>query len=163
MCSTDKFIGKVLVCALDPSYLTTSWQGSLSMKSSMRLSSPASVSVIARNVHVYWSLADQTIHSVHVCMYMGHSRSRPYTPSTSTLAHVHVRLHVAREIIAFLSMMDTYIHTYKHTYIETISEMRCGISYLTLRRNYLTTLLSMYIIGTFYMCHSIIIMPINST
>ena len=31
-----------------------------------------------------------------------------------TLAHVHVRLHVAREIIAFLSVTDTYIHTYIH-------------------------------------------------
>ena len=88
------------------------------MKSLMRLSSPASVSVIARNVHVYWSLADQTIYSVHVCMYMGHSRSRPYTPSTSTLAHVHVCLRVVREIIAFLSVTDTYIRTYIQTYIH---------------------------------------------
>ena len=30
-----------------------------------------------------------------------------------TLAHVILRLHVAHEIIRFLSMTDTYIHTYK--------------------------------------------------
>ena len=49
------------------------------------------------------------------------SRSRPYMcrhPRLSrfaTLAHVHIRLRVAHEIIAFLSMMDTYIQTYIHT------------------------------------------------
>ena len=30
-----------------------------------------------------------------------------------TLAHVILRLHVAREIFGFLSVTDTYIHTYK--------------------------------------------------
>ena len=30
-----------------------------------------------------------------------------------TLAHVILRLRVAREIIGFLSVTDTYIHTYK--------------------------------------------------
>ena len=52
---------------------------------------------------------------------------------------MHVRLRVARKIIAFLSAtyMHTYIHTYIYTYIhiETISEMRCGISCLALRRS----------------------------
>ena len=32
-----------------------------------------------------------------------------------TLVHVHVRLREVCEIIAFLSVMDTYIHTYIHT------------------------------------------------
>ena len=32
-----------------------------------------------------------------------------------TLAHVILRLRVAREIIGFLSVTDTYIHTYIHT------------------------------------------------
>ena len=44
------------------------------------------------------------------------------------MAHVHIRLRVAREIIAFLSVTDTYIRIYKHTYIETISEMRCCLA-----------------------------------
>ena len=43
-----------------------------------------------------------------------------------TLVHVILRLHVAREIIGFLSVMDTYI--------QTISEMRRRISCLALRR-----------------------------
>ena len=49
-------------------------------------------------------------------------------PISITLAHVHVLLRVAREIIAFLSV--------------TISEMRCGISCLALRRSaiYVTVL-----------------------
>ena len=33
-----------------------------------------------------------------------------------TLAHVILRLRVAREIIGFLSVTDTCIHTYIHTY-----------------------------------------------
>ena len=52
-----------------------------------------------------------------------------------TLAHVILRLRVAREIIGFLSVTDTYIHTYIHTYIQTISEMRRRISCLALRRS----------------------------
>ena len=52
-----------------------------------------------------------------------------------TLAHVILRLRVAREIIGFLSVTDTYIHTYIHTYIQTISEMRHRISCLALRRS----------------------------
>ena len=48
-----------------------------------------------------------------------------------TLSHVILRLHVAREIIGFLSVTDTYIHTY----IQTISEMRRRISCLALRRS----------------------------
>ena len=50
-----------------------------------------------------------------------------------TLAHVILRLRVAREIIGFLSVTDnTYIHTYIHT---SISEIRRRISCLTLRRS----------------------------
>ena len=48
-----------------------------------------------------------------------------------TLAHVILRLRVAREIIGFLSVTDTYIHIY----IQTISEMRRRISCLALRRS----------------------------
>ena len=44
-----------------------------------------------------------------------------------TLAHVILRLRVAREIIGFLSVTDTYI--------QTISEIRCRISCLALRRS----------------------------
>ena len=51
-----------------------------------------------------------------------------------TLAHVILRLRVAREIIGFLSVTDTYIHTY----IQTISEMRRRISCLALRRSAIT-------------------------
>ena len=46
-----------------------------------------------------------------------------------TLAYVIIRLRVARKIIGFLSVTDTYIHTY----IQTISEMRRRISCLALR------------------------------
>ena len=71
----------------------------------------------------------------HLChMQEACSRSRPYTcrgPCFATLVHVHVHLRIAREIIALLSVTDTYIQTY----IETISEMRCGISCLALRRS----------------------------
>ena len=48
-----------------------------------------------------------------------------------TLAHVILRLRVARKIIGFLSVTDTYIHTY----IQTISEMRRRISCLALGRS----------------------------
>ena len=47
------------------------------------------------------------------------------------LAHVIIRLRVAREIIGFLSVTDTYVHTY----IQTISEIRCRISCHALRRS----------------------------
>ena len=52
-----------------------------------------------------------------------------------TLAHVILRLRVAREINGFLSVTDTYIHAYIHTYIQTISEIRRRISCLALRRS----------------------------
>ena len=41
-----------------------------------------------------------------------------------TLAHVILRLRVAREIIGFLSVTDTYKHTYIHTYIHTYKHTR---------------------------------------
>ena len=44
---------------------------------------------------------------------------------------MHVRLRIAHEIIAFLSVTDMY----RHTYIETIAEMRCRISCLPLRHS----------------------------
>ena len=49
-----------------------------------------------------------------------------------TLAHVILRLRVAREIIGFLSVTDG-------TYIQTISEMRRRISCLALRRSAITS------------------------
>ena len=64
-----------------------------------------------------------------------------------TLAHVILRLRVAREIIGFLSVTDTYIHTYIHTYIQTISEMRRRISCLALRRSAISHMLLMESFG----------------
>ena len=49
-----------------------------------------------------------------------------------TLAHVILGLRVAREIIGFLSVTDTYI--------QTISEMRRRISCLALRRSAIRTI-----------------------
>ena len=45
-----------------------------------------------------------------------------------TLAHMHIRLHVAHEIIGFLSMTHTYIyiHPYIHTY-KLFSKIRYEI------------------------------------
>ena len=67
--------------------------------------------------------------------------------------HVHVRLRVACEIIAFLSVTDTYIHTY----IETISKMRCRIICLALRCLAIKTLrkeffLVVYVDACYYVC-----------
>ena len=58
-----------------------------------------------------------------------------------TLAHVILRLRVAREIIGFLSVTDTYIIIY----IQTISEMRRRISCLALRRSAIMYVVPWYI------------------
>ena len=63
-----------------------------------------------------------------------------------TLAHVILRLRIAREIIGFLSVTDTYIHTYK----QTISEIRCGISCLALRRSAIRVAIFIVIGGRSY-------------
>ena len=58
-----------------------------------------------------------------------------------TLAHVILRLRVAREIIGFLSVTDTYIHTYIHTYklfprCDTVSQFNIPNMHMVSKKSF---------------------------
>ena len=99
----------------------------------MRTASPTSRTLVVRGGLLPADFINGRRHSSDI-------RKRRYTGARDTTF-----ARVAREIIGFLSVTDTYIHnihTYIHTYIQTISEMRRRISCLALRRSATNTVLT---------------------